>query len=111
MSNSEMLSRRKAFSLLGLGAALGLAAVPMLTSDAEAQTVGMERRHERRTGRHERRTERRTGRHERREERRQKFPHRKSESPGRRFFDRGSACRALGLPEHPAAISLTQLIL
>jgi hypothetical protein len=70
MSESEMFSRRKAFSLLGLGAALSFAAVPLLTSDAQAQTVGMERRHERRTGRHERRTERRTGRHERRTERR-----------------------------------------
>jgi hypothetical protein len=68
-----MVSRRRAFSLLGLSAALGFAVpITMLTaSDAEAQTVGMERRHERRTGRHERRTERRTGRHERREERRQ----------------------------------------
>ncbi len=71
MSKTEMFSRRKAFSLLGLGAVLSLAAVPVLTSGAEAQTVGMERRHERRTGRHERRTERRTGRYERREERRQ----------------------------------------
>jgi hypothetical protein len=73
VSESEMVSRRRAFSLLGLSAALGFAVpITMLTaSDAEAQTVGMERRHERRTGRHERRTERRTGRHERREERRQ----------------------------------------
>ena len=39
-------------------------------SDAEAQTTGMQRRHERRVGRHERREDRRTGRHERREDRR-----------------------------------------
>ena len=70
--NSEMISRRRAFSLVGLAAALGVA-VPttlLMISDAEAQTAGMERRQERRAGRHERRQERRTGRHERREERR-----------------------------------------
>jgi hypothetical protein len=83
----EMISRREAFSLLGLTAALGFA-VPITLlagSDAEAQapapapatapaptggTLGMQRRHARRVGRHERREERRTGRHERREERR-----------------------------------------
>jgi hypothetical protein len=81
--SEKMISRRDAFSLLGLAAALGFA-VPttvLMTSDAEAQaqttapapsggTVGMQRRHERRTGRHERRHARRTGRHERRETRR-----------------------------------------
>jgi hypothetical protein len=69
---SEMISRRKALSLMGLAAAFGLAAAPavLAVSDAEAQTVGMERRQERRTGRHERREARRTGRHERREVRR-----------------------------------------
>jgi hypothetical protein len=69
---SEMISRRGAFSLLGLGAALGFA-VPttMLTmSEAEAQTVGMERREGRRAGREERREDRRTGRQVRREDRR-----------------------------------------
>ena len=69
---SEMISRRKALSLMGLAAAFGLAAAPtvLAVSDAEAQTVGMERRQERRTARHERREERRTARTERREERR-----------------------------------------
>ena len=69
---SEMISRRKALSLMGLAAAFGLAAAPtvLTVSDAEAQTVGMERRQERRAGRHERREERRAGRHERREVRR-----------------------------------------
>ena len=70
--NSEMISRRKALSLMGLAAAFGLAGASTLltVSDAEAQTAGMERRQERRAGRHERREERRAGRHERREERR-----------------------------------------
>jgi hypothetical protein len=69
---SEMVSRRKALSLMGLAAAFGVAAAPtvLTVSDAEAQTTGMERRQERRAGRHERREERRTGRHERREVRR-----------------------------------------
>jgi hypothetical protein len=60
---SEMISRRKALSLMGLAAAFGLAAPPtvLAVSDAEAQTVGMERRQERRAGRHERREVRRTG--------------------------------------------------
>src|ERR1700692_342640 len=69
---SEMISRRKALSLMGLAAAFGLAAAPtvLTVSDAEAQTAGMERRQERRAGRHERREVRRAGRHERREARR-----------------------------------------
>lgn len=69
---SEIISRRKALSLMGLAAAFGLAAAPtvLTVSDAEAQTVGMERRQERRAGRHERREVRRAGRHERREVRR-----------------------------------------
>jgi hypothetical protein len=60
---SEMISRRKALSLMGLAAAFGLAAAPtvLAVSDAEAQTVGMERRQERRAGRHERREVRRAG--------------------------------------------------
>ena len=68
----ELISRRRAFSLLGLAAALGFV-VPttvLTVSDAEAETAGMQRREQRRTGRHERREERRTGRTERREQRR-----------------------------------------
>jgi hypothetical protein len=82
-SETEIMSRRRAFSILGL-AALSLAVSPtfLVTSDAEAaeapssttttQTTqtGTQRRQERRTGRTERRTERRTGRAERRTERR-----------------------------------------
>lgn len=65
---SEAISRRRAFSLLGLGAALSLAVPTLLTaSDAEAETVGMERRHERREHRRERRHERRERRHEQHE--------------------------------------------
>ena len=64
---SENISRRRMFSLLGAAAALGVATpAVMMVSDAEAQTTGMTRRHERRTGRHERREDRRTGRHDRR---------------------------------------------
>ena len=63
-----MLSRRRAFSVL-VGA-LAVPAVALTGSDAEAQTVGMTRRQDRRTGRHERRDDRRTGRTERRDARR-----------------------------------------
>jgi hypothetical protein len=42
---AEIISRRKALSLMGLAAAFGLAAAPtvLTVSDAEAQTVGMQR--------------------------------------------------------------------
>jgi hypothetical protein len=72
ITKSEMISRRKAVSLMGLAAAFGFAAAPTIlaVSDAEAQTVGMERRQARRDDRHQRRDDRRTGRTERREERR-----------------------------------------
>jgi hypothetical protein len=72
---SEDVSRRKALSLLGLGAALGFTLSAALElSEAEAQeaapaaapaattgTHGMNRRQTRRSGRHERRHTRRTG--------------------------------------------------
>jgi hypothetical protein len=54
----EMISRRRIVSFLGFAAALGFA-VP--TTDARAQTSGMERRQKRREGRVERRYERRGG--------------------------------------------------
>ena len=90
---SEVISRRKALSLLGL-AALAMPCTVLMPSDAEAQQTvaqaatpltpppsgqpgvqpvpqtGTERRQTRRTGRTERRQERRTGRTERRQERR-----------------------------------------
>src|SRR6476620_9018789 len=75
---SEMISRRKALSLMGVAAAFALAATPtvLTISDAEAQTTaaptaaaptataptaGRQRRQERRTARTERRQVRRTG--------------------------------------------------
>ena len=81
-NETEVISRRRAFSFLGL-AALGLAVSPtvLTVSDAEAQQpntqnpqtgttttpqTGTQRRQERRTERTERRQERRTGRTERR---------------------------------------------
>jgi hypothetical protein len=71
---SEMVSRRRLFSLVGLAVA-SVVAVPaaMLTvSEAEAQTAGMERRQERRRSRRERREDRRDRRQERRESRRER---------------------------------------
>jgi len=55
---SRMVSRRKILPFLGVAAAAGLA---LRSTAAEAQTSGMERRHERRHGRVERRYERRGG--------------------------------------------------
>jgi hypothetical protein len=68
---AEAISRRKALTLLGLATAAFAASSVVAAPDAEAQTVGMERRQARRSGRQERRQERRTGRTERRQERRQ----------------------------------------
>ena len=51
IAKPEAMSRRKALALVGLGAVLGLAASSVSVSDAEAQTVGMERRQDRRTNR------------------------------------------------------------
>ena len=69
--SAEAISRRKALTLLGLATAALAASSVVAVPDAEAQTVGMERRQERRVGRHDRRQARRTGRTERRQERRQ----------------------------------------
>jgi len=78
---TEMISRRKALSLLGLGAALGFTLTSALEPlEAEAQeaaapaaapaeatgTHGMQRRQGRRAHRHERRHGRQERRHERR---------------------------------------------
>ena len=67
---SEMISRRKAISLLAAAVGFAVPTTALTVSDAEAQTVGMQRRHERRVGRHERREDRRRGRHDRRQDRR-----------------------------------------
>ena len=73
---TEMISRRKALSLLGLGAALGFtltsalepleaeareAAAPAAAPAEATGTHGMQRRQGRRTHRHQRRHTRRTG--------------------------------------------------
>ena len=76
---SETISRRTAFSLLGLAAA----ATVLTVSNAEAQTQGMERRDERREGRGERRDERREGRGERRDERREGRDERRDKRRGK----------------------------
>jgi hypothetical protein len=81
MKQMEMISRRKALSLLGLAAALGFtlssaiepleaeaqeAAAPAAAPAAATGTHGMQRRQGRRSGRHERRHARQEHRHERR---------------------------------------------
>ena len=69
---AEMVSRRRAFWLLGVGAAfgMGMPAAVVTASDAEAQTPGMVRREDRRENRRDRREDRRANRQERREDRR-----------------------------------------
>ena len=68
----EMISRRRLFWVLGVGAAvsLGVPAAIATASNAEAQTPGMERRQDRRENRQDRREDRRANRQERREDRR-----------------------------------------
>ena len=62
---SGLISRRTAFSLIGVALPVAVLAV----SRAKAQTPGMERREERRDERQERREDRRDDRQERREDR------------------------------------------
>jgi hypothetical protein len=62
------ISRRKLLALFGFAGLAGASVI--MGSDAEAQTVGMERRQGRRTGRHVRRQVRRTARTVRRQDRR-----------------------------------------
>ena len=62
---SGLISRRTAFSLLGVALPVAVLAV----SQGAAQTPGMERREERRDDRQERREDRRDDRQERREDR------------------------------------------
>jgi len=64
---SELISRRRAFSLIGVAVPI----VMLAAREAAAQTPGMERREERREDRQDRREERRDDRLDRREERRE----------------------------------------
>jgi hypothetical protein len=62
---SGLISRRSAFSLIGIGVPV----VILATRQAAAQTPGMERREDRREDRQDRREERRDDRQDRRDER------------------------------------------
>ena len=64
-----MISRRRAFWMLGVGAAVGMG-IPAAVVTAQAQTPGTERRQDRRENRQDRREDRRANRQERREDRR-----------------------------------------
>jgi hypothetical protein len=70
IKKSEVMSRRRILCLLAATCGLAAPSMILVAPTAEAQTIGMERRQERRMGRTERRQERRMGRTERREERR-----------------------------------------
>ena len=69
---AAMISRRRTFWLLGLGAAfgMGMPAAILTAPGAQAQTPGMERRQDRRDNRRDRRGDRRTNRQDRRDDRR-----------------------------------------
>ena len=67
---SEAISRRRVLAALAAAVGLALPATVLTVSDAEAQTIGMERRQDRRAGRHDRRMDRRDARHDRRMDRR-----------------------------------------
>lgn len=70
--NSEVITRRRGLFVLWSFATLVLAggAAVLNASESQAQTNGMQRRADRRTGRDVRRTDRRVGRTERRADRR-----------------------------------------
>ena len=70
---AAMISRRRALWLLGVAApfGLGMPAVVLTASEAEAQTPGIERRQGRRENRRDRREDRRDNRQDRREDRRE----------------------------------------
>jgi len=68
---SGLINRRKTLALFGLRAVIALAGASLGgASDVEAQTVGMDRRQDRRAGRRDRREDRRDARQVRREGRR-----------------------------------------
>jgi hypothetical protein len=64
--SEQLISRRKAFSLMGVAVPI----IVLTAREAAAQTPGMERREDRREDRQDRREERRDDRQDRREERR-----------------------------------------
>jgi hypothetical protein len=75
---SGLISRRTAFSLIGVALPVTIFAV----SEAEAQTPGMERREDRREDRQDRREERRDDRQDRREDRQEGREERRDERRG-----------------------------
>ena len=77
-----MISRRKLLSSLSLATAIAALPSMLIVPDAEAQTAGMERRQDRREGRHERRENRRDARQVRREGRRDAREVRRGGTPG-----------------------------
>ena len=77
-TKSGLLSRRTAFSLIGVA----LPATILAVSAAEAQTPGMERREDRREDRQERREDRRDDRQDRREDRQEGREERRDERRG-----------------------------
>ena len=80
----QLISRRTAFSILGVTGALSVAvpATLLTVSNAKAQTPGMERREDRREDRQDRREDRRDDRQERRDDRQGQRQERRDERSG-----------------------------
>jgi hypothetical protein len=75
---SDLISRRRAFSLLGVAVPIAI----LTAREAAAQTPGMERREDRREDRQDRREERRDDRQDRREDRQEGREERRDERRG-----------------------------
>jgi hypothetical protein len=67
---TSRMSRRHVLAVLAGALGLAVPTTVLTVSEAEAQTIGMERRQDRRLNRRDRRDDRRLGRHERRQDRR-----------------------------------------
>jgi hypothetical protein len=89
---AKLISRRSAFSLMGLA----LPAAMLAVSQAKAQTAGMERREDRREDRQDRREDRRDDRQDRREDRQDAREDRRDERRGGSDATTGSSAGAAG---------------
>lgn len=82
MSERSMMSRRTAL-WMGIGAfGVGVPFTLLTTSDADAQTPGMDRRQDRRDNRKDRREDRRDNRKDRRDDRQDRRDDRRKETTG-----------------------------
>lgn len=84
-----MVSRRTALRILGVGATLGAVTGLLVSSGAEAQTPGVERREDRRENCQDRRQDRRENRQDRRNDRQTNRQNRRDDRQDRRTTGQG----------------------